>query len=40
VNKVLDDGYRTGDIILASEDASKFKKVGTKEMGDAVAANI
>lgn len=35
VSKVLDDGYRTGDIM---QDG--MKKVGCREMGDAVAARI
>ena len=35
VKKVLKDGYRTADIM-----SEGLQKVGTKEMGDAIAANI
>jgi len=35
VNKVLDDGYRTYDIM--SDDMTK---VGTREMGDFIASRI
>lgn len=35
INKVLDDGYRTGDIFVDG-----CKKVSCSEMGDLVAANI
>jgi 3-isopropylmalate dehydrogenase len=35
VSKVLDQGYRTGDIWTAGT-----KKVGTREMGDAVVAAL
>lgn len=35
VSRVLDDGYRTGDIMQEG-----MKKVGCREMGDAVAARI
>jgi 3-isopropylmalate dehydrogenase len=35
VNKVLDDGYRTYDIM--SDDMTK---VGTREMGDLIASRI
>ncbi len=35
VSKVLDDGYRTGDIMQEG-----MKKVGCREMGDAVAARL
>ena len=35
VEKVLDQGYRTGDIY-----SEGFKKVGTKEMSDAVVNAI
>jgi 3-isopropylmalate dehydrogenase len=38
VAKVIAAGYRTGDIYQASE--SKTRKVGTREMGDAIAAGI
>jgi 3-isopropylmalate dehydrogenase len=39
VKKVLADGYRTGDI-AAFGDSTGIKKVGTKEMGDAIAERI
>ena len=35
VQKVLTDGYRTGDIM-----SEGCKKVGTKEMGDLIAAAV
>jgi len=35
VRKVLQDGYRTADIFTAG-----LRKVGTKEMGDAVLAAL
>ena len=35
VRQVLEDGYRTGDIM-----AEGCKKVGTREMGDQIAARI
>lgn len=35
VQKVLTDGYRTGDIM-----SEGCKKVGTKEMGDLIAAVV
>jgi 3-isopropylmalate dehydrogenase len=38
VAKAIDAGYRTGDIFDAAE--SKARKVGTREMGDAIAAAI
>jgi 3-isopropylmalate dehydrogenase len=38
VKRVIDDGLRTGDIYSASD--AKAKKVGTKEIGDAIAAKI
>ncbi len=37
VKAVIDEGYRTGDIYTAQEGQ---KKVGTAEMGDAIAARI
>ncbi len=39
VKKVLADGFRTGDI-AAFGDSTGIKKVGTKEMGDAIAERI
>ena len=38
VAAVIDDGLRTGDIYSAAD--SKAKKVGTREIGDAIAAKI
>jgi 3-isopropylmalate dehydrogenase len=38
VQKVIKQGYRTGDIFSASE--SNVRRVGTREMGDAIAAAI
>ena len=41
VNEVLDQGYRTGDIAGNAENVkAEGKLVGTKEMGDLVAAKI
>jgi 3-isopropylmalate dehydrogenase len=37
VEKVLNDGYRTGDI---AQGAAGEKKVNTKEMGDAIVAAL
>jgi 3-isopropylmalate dehydrogenase len=39
VRKVLEDGYRTVDI-LSSEDADKFTKTSCSEMGDLIAERI
>lgn len=39
VDAVLTDGYRTGDI-MPREDEDGIKKVGTAEIGDAIAARI
>jgi 3-isopropylmalate dehydrogenase len=38
VNRVIDDGLRTGDIFSATDPSAK--KVGTREMGDAIAAAV
>jgi 3-isopropylmalate dehydrogenase len=42
VEKVLDDGWRTGDIAGTAADRAKLgdKLVGTKKMGDLVVAAI
>jgi 3-isopropylmalate dehydrogenase len=37
VEKVLNDGYRTGDI---AQGPAGEKKVNTKEMGDAIVAAL
>ena len=38
VGRAIADGCRTGDIFSATEE--KARKVGTREMGDAIAAAI
>ena len=38
VVKTIDAGYRTGDIINPTE--TNARRVGTREMGDAIAAAI
>ena len=38
VKQVLKDGYRTGDIL--GKDTADLTKVGTSQMGDAIAARI
>jgi len=38
VSKVLQDGFRTRDIV--GNDGGNYTVVGTKEMGDAVVARL
>ena len=40
VTQVLDDGFRTPDLLAAAGDAPGLKAVGTQAMGDAVVAAI
>jgi 3-isopropylmalate dehydrogenase len=40
VTAVLDDGYRTADLLAATGDATGLKPVGTQEMGEAVLSAL
>jgi len=40
VSAVLDDGLRTADILSADSDTAGLKKVGCREMGEAVLAKL
>jgi len=41
INKVLDEGYRTIDIMPApGKDASSIKQVGTTDMGDLIVERL
>jgi 3-isopropylmalate dehydrogenase len=40
VGRVLDDGFRTADLVPPSGDDAGLRRVGTTEMTDAIAARI
>ncbi|MGI6421666.1 MAG: 3-isopropylmalate dehydrogenase [Syntrophomonadaceae bacterium] len=40
VNKALEEGYRTGDLLACSDSEQPVKLLGTKEMGDIIAQKI